>query len=417
MRRFVNLYKDERLGGRAELFGERDDIMGKYDFNEVVDRKNTYCTQWDYIEDRFGEADLLPFSISDTEFRVPTPVLTAIQKRVAHGVFGYSRWNHEAFKGSIIQWYQTRFDVSFNKDWVLYSPTVCYAISVLLRLKSAEWDRVVVFSPMYDAFYSLIRENNRELVESKLLWDNGKYRIDFDQLEKQVENASILLLTNPHNPTGRVFDKEELTRIIEICERNGVFIISDDIHMDIVYKNAQYTPILSLSENRMNMCICTSASKTMNTPGLIGSYLLVPDDALRVAFLKQLKERDALSSVSILGMYATMAAYNESADYADEMVAHLEGNMHFVKSFIDEQMPEIKFEIPEGTYLAWLDVSALGLTKDALQDALVHVGKVAIMPGETYGGEGFLRLNVACSRSKLVDGLERMHKAIQTVRR
>lgn len=391
--------------------------MGKYDFNEVVDRKNTYCTQWDYIEDRFGEADLLPFSISDTEFRVATPVLEAIQKRVAHGVFGYSRWNHEAFKGSIVNWYQKRFDAQFDMDWVLYSPTVCYAISVLIRLKSAERDRVVVFSPMYDAFYNLIRENNRELVENELLWDNGTYRIDFERLEEQLRGAKILLLTNPHNPTGRVFQKAELSAIIEICERQGVFIISDDIHMDIVYGNAHYTPILSLERNLANMCICTSASKTMNTPGLMGSYLIVPDEDLRDAFLKQLKQRDALSSVSILGMYATMATYNESADYIDELVVHLESNMHFLKKYVTDNLPEIQFEIPEGTYLAWLDISALGVPCEVLQKALIRIGKVAIMPGETYGGQGFLRMNVACSRSKLVDGLERMHKAILTLRR
>ncbi|WP_430534505.1 MalY/PatB family protein [Listeria rocourtiae] len=390
--------------------------MGKYDFNEVVDRKNTYCTQWDYIEDRFGEADLLPFSISDTEFQVATPVLDAIQERVAHGVFGYSRWNHEAFKGSIVNWYQKRFNAHIEMDWVLYSPTVCYAISVLLRLKSEEQERVVVFSPMYDAFYSLIQENNRELVENELLWDNGTYRINFELLEKQLQRAKILLLTNPHNPTGRVFQKAELSAIIELCERHGVFIISDDIHMDIVYGNTRYTPILSLIERPVNMCICTSASKTMNTPGLMGSYLLVPDEDLRAAFMLQLKQRDALSSVSILGMYATMATYNDSADYVDELVVHLESNMHFLKNYLASHLPEIKFEIPEGTYLAWLDISALGVTKDVLQEALIHVGKVAIMPGETYGGQGFLRMNVACSRIKLVDGLERMHKAILTLR-
>ncbi|MBC1435979.1 pyridoxal phosphate-dependent aminotransferase [Listeria rocourtiae] len=390
--------------------------MGKYDFNEVVNRKNTYCTQWDYIEDRFGEADLLPFSISDTEFQVATPVLDAIQERVAHGVFGYSRWNHGAFKGSIVNWYQKRFHTHIEMDWVLYSPTVCYAISVLLRLKSAEQDRVVVFSPMYDAFYSLIQENNRKLVENELLWDNGTYRVNFELLEKQLRGAKILLLTNPHNPTGRVFQKAELSAIIELCERHGVFIISDDIHMDIVYGDARYTPILSLVEQPVNMCICTSASKTMNTPGLMGSYLLVPDEDLRADFLKQLKQRDALSSVSILGMHATMATYNESADYVDELVVHLESNMHFLKNYLASYLPEIKFEIPEGTYLAWLDISALGVTKDVLQEALIHVGKVAIMPGETYGGQGFLRMNVACSRSKLVDGLERMHKAILTLR-
>ncbi|MBC1227171.1 MalY/PatB family protein [Listeria booriae] len=391
--------------------------MGNYDFNKVINRKNTYCTQWDYIQDRFGVADLLPFSISDTEFQVPKPVLTAVQERVVHGVFGYSRWNHDAFKSSVTNWYAERFQADFDSEWVLYSPTVCYSISVLLRLKSAEQDKVVVFSPMYDAFYDLIRENNRELVENELLWDNGEYCIDFERLEEQLRDASIFLLTNPHNPTGRVFKKWELERIIAICAQYHVFLISDDIHMDIVYGDAKYLPILDVATEPQNMCICSSASKTMNTPGLIGSYLLVPDVALRAEFLKQLKQRDALSSVSILGMYATMAGYNESADYVDELVAHLEGNMHYIKTYFDEKIPEIKFRIPEGTYLAWLDISALGVSKEALQEALIHVGKVAVMPGETYGGKGFLRLNIACSRTKLIDGLERMDKAIQTLRR
>lgn len=381
-----------------------------YHFDQFIDRRNTFCTQWDYIKDRFGEEDLLPFSISDTDFKAPEPVIKAVSERVSHGIFGYSRWNHSAFKSSITGWYKNRFNADFNEDWVLYSPTVCYAISILIELNSKPKDKVVVFSPLYDAFFNIIKERDRELVLNPLHLENGRYTIDFKSLERELQTAEILLLTNPHNPTGRVFSKEELLKIIALCKTYDVFLISDDIHMDIVYPGSAYTPVLSLSTERV--VICSSASKTMNTPGLIGSYLLVPDEALREQFLRILKGRDALSSVSILGMHALIAGYNEGASYVDELLLYLEKNMNLVRDFFSAELPDIAFLKPEATYLAWLDARGLNLTDDAIQNALVTKGKVAVMSGATYGAPGFLRLNVACPESKLLDGLSRMKKAL-----
>ncbi len=381
-----------------------------YHFDQVIDRRNTFCTQWDYIQDRFSEEGLLPFSISDTDFKAPEPVIRAVSERVSHGIFGYSRWNHHAFKSSITNWYKNRFNVDFKEEWVLYSPTVCYAISVLIELNSRPDDKIVVFSPLYDAFFNIIKEQKRELVLNPLLLENGRYTIDFHTLERELQTAKILLLTNPHNPTGRVFTKEELLKIMALCKANDVFLISDDIHMDIVYPGSTYTPVLSLGIERV--AICSSASKTMNTPGLIGSYLLVPDEALREDFLRILKGRDALSSVSILGMHALIAGYNEGASYVDELLLYLDKNMNLVRDFFSTELPDIAFSKPEATYLAWLDVRGLNLTDDAVQEALVKKGKVAVMSGAVYGAKGFLRLNIACPESKLIDGLHRMKKAL-----
>lgn len=387
--------------------------MMKYNFDEIMDRRGTYSTQWDFIEDRFGEKDLLPFSISDTDFRIPAPVTAALEKRLSHPIFGYTRWNHSDFKNTIMNWYQTRFQTPVQEDWILYSPAVCYSISLLIQLKSNPGDQVVVFSPMYDAFYQVIQQNERVLTENPLLDKDGRYLINFELLKQQLRSAKILLLTNPHNPTGRVFTVSELQIIIELCEKYGVFLISDDIHMDIVYSGNQYTPVFALMKQKENCCICTSASKTMNTPGLMGSYLFVPDEKLREKFLVLLKGRDALSSVSILGMEAMMAGYQEASDYVDQLVGYLQENMNVIDRFIKERIPLLSFTPPEGTYLAWIDARGMNQTDEEIQHLLVQKGKVGIMAGKTYGQRGFLRMNAGCSRQKLIDGLERMESSLK----
>lgn len=387
--------------------------MMRYNFDEMIDRKGTYSTQWDFIEDRFGEKDLLPFSISDTDFKVPEPVTEALKKRLSHPVFGYTRWNHSDFKKAVTDWYHKRFQAFVREEWILYSPAVCYSLSLLIQLKSKPGDRVVVFSPMYDAFYQVIEQNGRILEESPLKNEDGRYRIDFERLEAQLKDARILLLTNPHNPTGRVFTVSELQALISLCDKYGVFLISDDIHMDIVYPENRYTPVFTLMKQKENCCVCSSASKTMNTPGLMGSYLIVPDESLREQFLMLLKGRDALSSVSILGMEAMIAGYRDASDYVDQLVAYLGKNMLVIHQFMKERLPLLSFIPPEGTYLAWIDARGLGLTDEEIKHLLVQRGKVGIMSGETYGRSGYLRMNAGCSRQKLLDGLERMERALK----
>ncbi|MEH7306647.1 MalY/PatB family protein [Neobacillus drentensis] len=389
----------------------------KHLFDQEINRLGTYCTQWDYIEDRFGEKDLLPFSISDTDFLCPPEVLQGLKKRLEHGVFGYTRWNHDEFKGAIVKWFNERFSTAIDKDWIVYSPTVIYTISKIVQMLTDEGDYVVTQTPAYDAFFKLIEDNKRNLSSNKLLQENGKYIIDFDDLEKRLAHprAKVLLLCSPHNPTGRVWTKEELERIIGLCKKHEVFIISDEIHMDIVRKPYVHIPIVNAAQDLENICICTSASKTFNTPGLSGSYAIIPNQELKEEFLVTLKNRDGLSSASTLGSIGMMTAYNECGRWVEELNDYIEGNMIAIKYFLEEHIPLACLNVSESTYLAWIDISKLPYSNEELQHALVHHGKVAIMSGQTYGdnGKGYLRMNVGCPRSKVMEGLQRFKKAIE----
>lgn len=384
-----------------------------YNFDEVNDRLGTYCTQWDYIEDRFGEKDLLPFSISDTDFKIPKPITEKILEVAKHEIYGYSRWNHDDFKGSITGFYKRRFDCTMKNDWVLYSPSVMYSVSLLIRLLSKPNDSVLTFNPMYDAFFNVIQNNDRKLIHHYLDKDHG-YTIDFDVLDEQLKDAKILLLCSPHNPTGRIWTQEEMINIITLCKKHHVKIISDEIHMDIQLREHKNIPLLKYIEEYDQLYTASSCSKTLNVPGLIGSYVIIPNQNIRELFLYQTRTKDFLNSVSIFGMYATMIGYSECDDYIDQLNEYIIGNMKYVESFLKKELPDFKFTMPEATYLAWIDARQVPFTTDEIQNALIKVGKVAIMKGEVYGENGnkYLRLNCGCPRKKLEDGLNRMKKAM-----
>lgn len=383
--------------------------MKKYDFDQVINRKNTYSTQWDYIADRFGRNDILPFSISDTDFAVPDSVQEALKKRIEHPIYGYSRWNHDDYKDSIVYWFKTMNNVDINPEWIVYSPSVVFSIGTFIRMLSKPNETVATFTPMYDAFYKVIESNQRNLAPVRLGSAQQGYQIDWDSLETVLsqEQTKIFLLTNPHNPTGKVFSQTELNRINDMCKRNNVFLISDDIHKDIVYSQTQYTPITSVTTE--STVLCCSGSKTFNTPGLIGSYILIPDKTLREQFLVELKSKNALSSVSILGMYAQMASYSEDGlNYVKQLVDYTDKNMDMVKEFLDKNLPNFRFTKPEATYLAWIDISNVDMDIKEMQDKMINVGKVGIMAGSTYGDSNYLRMNIACPKSKLEEGLKRL---------
>ncbi|WP_270264652.1 MalY/PatB family protein [Lactococcus formosensis] len=387
------------------------------EFDKIIDRKGTFCTQWDFVEDRFGQKDLLPFTISDTDFAIPETVNQALQKRIQHPIYGYTRWNHKHFKSAVSAWYQKQFDFTIDEEWILYSPSVIYSLSQLIEIKSQPQEGIVVHTPAYDAFFKTITANDRLYVENPLIFHNGKYTIDFIDLEEKLAhpNNKILLFCSPHNPTGRVWSNEELQRVVLLCQKYDVFLVSDEIHMDILRKEQQQHPILKYGTE--NIALLTSASKTFNFPGLIFSYLLIPNENLREEFCEYLKEKDGLSSCSILGMEATIAAYRTSDIWLKELNSYLDDTVDFTRRFLQEHLPKIKLIESEATYLLWLDVSEQGVSMDKLQQALINVGKVAIMDGQVYGREGsnFLRLNIGCSRAKVKDGLERLLKSIQSL--
>ncbi|MBA5762533.1 pyridoxal phosphate-dependent aminotransferase [Vibrio sp. 404] len=386
----------------------------KIDFNGVIDRTNTYCTQWDYVEDRFGKPGLLPFTISDMDFASPNEIQQVLKTRIEHPVYGYSRWNHDDYKQAICHWYQSRFDSSIADGWIAYSPSVIYSIATLIALNSQVGDNVLLFTPAYDGFFNCVDHSGRNMVTSALVDDNGYFEIDKLDFEKKVANCQVLLLCNPHNPVGRVWQKEELTYLLEVCRQHGVFVISDDIHMDICF-GVPYCPITTLSTE--NVAICTSASKAFNIPALGGSYVLIPDADLHKRFMDVLKFQHGLSSPSIFGVLATITAYRQCGYWMDELKTYLQDNLHFVQLYLRQEMPDLKMIYPEGLYFAWIDYSALQVSAEQLKQQMIQAG-VAIMLGDVYGegGKHYLRLNVACPRSKIEQGLECLQQAISQLK-
>lgn len=380
------------------------------DFDKTYNRYNTYSTQWDYTVDRFGSKEVLPFSISDTDFQVPSEVKDALKKVIEHGIYGYTRWNHSDFKGAIVDFYERHHATFVNPDWVVYSPSVMYTIAKLIKMLSDKNDGVVTFSPMYDAFFKVIQENDRTLLSCALKDD---YTIDFDSLKEQLKQAKVLLLCSPHNPTGRVWTLMELQKIIELCKKYKVWILSDEIHSDIIHTDYKHIPIVNKIINYNRTILITSPSKTFNTASLIGSYALIPNDEIREKFMLQTRYKDFLNSASRLGIEALMVGYNQCDYYIDELVEYIRGNLEYLREELAKL--NINYEIPEATYLAWINVSNLNIDMDILQKQLVEYGKVGIMLGAHYGDNRYLRLNCGCPREKLVEGVKRFKETLMII--
>lgn len=378
------------------------------DFDKIINRRGTFCTQWDYIEDRFGKGtkDITPFSISDTDFEVPKEIYDGLLNRLNHKIYGYSRWNILEFKESIEKWFFNRHNTNINKEWIVYSPSVLYSISLILRLYSKN-KKVMTHTPRYDGFTKLLSIYDTYYIELKEV-EKGKFITDFDKIEEGFkEGVEIFLLCNPENPTGKVWTEEELIKIIKLCNKYNVLLISDDIHMDILRK--KYTPILKLTTK--NCVIFTSASKTFNTPALGGSYGIIPDEEIRKNFLLYLKELDSLSSPSILSVIATIKAYNECAYWVDELNKYILENCIYVKNELDSYK-NLEVYIPDATYLMWIDFKNTKIDPDTFKKILVEKCKVGIMFGEVYGNPTKMRLNVGCPHKKLELAVEGIKKAL-----
>ena len=389
-----------------------------FDFATPVNRHGTWCTQWDYVADRFGAADLLPFTISDMDFATAPCILDALSQRLAHGVFGYSRWKNDEFLGAVAHWYASRFHCPVNRDAIVYGPSVIYMVAEMIRQWSDEGDGVVVHTPAYDAFYKTIEGNRRRVASVPLTQRDNQWHCDMAQLERTLAEPrnTLLLLCSPHNPTGKVWRREELETMALLCEKHGVKVISDEIHMDMVWSDRPHIPWSNVA--RGSWALLTSGSKSFNIPALTGAYGLIEDAQSRNDYLSALKGRDGLSSPAVLALSAHIAAYQQGASWLDALRDYLASNLHYVARELNAAFPELNWQIPQSTYLAWIDLRPLNIDNHALQDVLIHQQKVAIMPGYTYGeeGRGFVRLNAGCPRSKLEKGVQGLINAIRSVR-
>ncbi|MBC4241976.1 aminotransferase class I/II-fold pyridoxal phosphate-dependent enzyme [Klebsiella pneumoniae] len=350
-----------------------------FDFATPIDRHGTWCTQWDYVADRFGAADLLPFTISDMDFATAPCILDAVSQRLAHGVFGYSRWRNEAFLGAIAHWYASRFNSDIDPQSVVYGPSVIYMVAETIRQWSKEGDGVVVHTPAYDAFYNTITANRRRIAPVPLILKDNRWRCDMDRLEAALAEPknTLLLLCSPHNPTGKVWRREELETMAALCQKHGVRVISDEIHMDMTWSEHRHIPWSEVAQGPW--ALFTSGSKSFNIPAFTGAYGFIPEE----------NERDS----------------------------YLQANMRYVADTLNNAFPALGWQPPEATYLAWIDLRPLNVDDRALQQALIAEQKVAIMPGYTYGpeGNGFLRLNVGCPREKLERGVEGLIAALRSL--
>lgn len=389
-----------------------------FDFSKVVDRHGTWCTQWDYVADRFGSADLLPFTISDMDFATAPCILEALTQRLSHGVLGYSRWKNDEFLAAISHWFLSRHNTQIDPQSLVYGPSVIYMVSELIRQWSSAGDAVVIHTPAYDAFYKAIEGNQRQVRAVGLEKRADGWFCDMAALEHALSlpESKILLLCSPHNPTGKVWTRDELETMAELCQRHGVKVISDEIHMDMVWADQPHIPWSNVA--RESWALLTSGSKSFNIPALTGAYGIIEDAQSRNDYLSALKGRDGLSSPAVLALTAHIAAYQQGASWLDALRDYLASNLHFVARELNSAFPELNWQVPQSTYLAWIDLRPLNIDDHALQDALIHQQKVAIMPGYTYGeeGRGFVRLNAGCPRSKLEKGVQGLINAIRTIR-
>lgn len=388
-----------------------------FDFSKVVDRHGTWCTQWDYVADRFGTADLLPFTISDMDFATAPCIIEALNQRLIHGVFGYSRWKNDEFLAAIAHWFSTQHYTAIDPQSVVYDPSVIYMVSELIRQWSETGEGVVIHTPAYDAFYKAIEGNQRTVMPVALEKQPDGWFCDMGKLEAVLAKpeCKILLLCSPQNPTGKVWTCDELEIMADLCERHGVRVISDEIHMDMVWGEQPHIPWSNVA--RGDWALLTSGSKSFNIPALTGAYGIIENSSSRDAYLSALKGRDGLSSPSVLALTAHIAAYQQGAPWLDALRVYLKDNLTYIADKMNAAFPELNWQIPQSTYLAWLDLRPLNIDDNALQKALIEQEKIAIMPGYTYGeeGRGFIRLNAGCPRSKLEKGVAGLINAIRAV--
>lgn len=387
-----------------------------YNFDEYINRLNTRSEKWDGVSHVFLRPDLLPLWVADMDFISPDPVKNAILRRAEHGIYGYTFLPPSYFE-AVINWFKRRHGWTLQKDWLIFTPGVIPSINFAVQAFSKPRDKVIVQNPAYPPFFSAIKNNGRKRVLNPLRLNKGRYEMDLKDLEKKARDsrAKMIILCSPHNPTGRVWTKEELTRFGEICLSNQILVLSDEIHCDLIYPGHKHTPFASISKNfAQNSIICTSPSKPFNLPGLKVSNIVISNEKLRNAFKKALNS-SGVNEANCFASIALEAAYNECEDWLDAVILYIKENLEFLKNFVKSNLSGVEVIEPEGTYLAWLDFRKVGFNARQLSKVLLEEAKVALSKGSLFGngGKGFNRINLACPRSILKDALSRIANAIK----
>jgi cysteine-S-conjugate beta-lyase len=385
-----------------------------YNFDEIIPRADTDCVKYDLRKAFFGTEDVIPMWVADMDFRTPDFIIEALKERLEHEILGYSI-RPERFNEAIISWMKLQHNWDVRKSWISFSPGVVPALNMLVLAFTKPGDKIILQPPVYFPFFMAIENNGRVKVENPLKLINGRLCLDFDDLREKAKGASMILISHPQNPGGSVWTEDELRQLAEICLENDVLIVSDEIHSDLVFAPHRHIPLASLSKEIARQTItCNAPSKTFNIAGLATSYLIMPNREHYQRYNRILNDELHLNMGNLPGTVALIAAYENGKAWLEQLLNYVAGNIRLVESFCKENLPQIIPVTPESTYMIWLDCRKLGLEGDALKDFFISKAKVGFNDGRVFGagGEGFMRMNVACPRSTVNEALERMKQAV-----
>jgi cysteine-S-conjugate beta-lyase len=385
-----------------------------YSFDDVIDRRNTYSVKWDDTERVFGAKDVLPLWVADMDFPAPQAVIKALHERIAHGIFGYTVIP-DSLKDSIKNWLKSRHQWEIEPSWLSFSTGVVPEIANAIEAFTDQNDRIVVFTPVYPPLFQLVKKHHRTLVTSPLRLTENRYEIDWDDFEKKIQGAKLLLLCSPHNPGGRVWTYEELKKIGELCIKHNVIVISDEIHADLTFSPHQHVPFASIDPAfAENSVTCIAPTKTFNLAGLQAAAAIIPNETLKRQFNK-VQQRQGFFTLNTFAVAGTEAAYRHGEEWLDALLRYLQENIDYLCSYIETNLPKLRVIRPEATYLVWIDCRQLDVTEQQLKQLLLEKGKIAVEFGSKFGeeGRGFIRMNIACPRKTLEDALFRLSAALQ----
>ncbi|KYG26629.1 MalY/PatB family protein [Alkalihalobacillus trypoxylicola] len=387
----------------------------KEQFNEVINRTGTNSLKWDMLNERFGSDEILPLWVADMDFRAPEPVLKALKDKIDHGIFGYPA-HAKSLDLAVQSWLKRRYDWKVDENAFVYTLGVVPALSYLIQTFTEPGDEIIIQTPVYYPFYDVIEKNNRTIIRNPLKMEDLRFEMDFEQLEASISSQTkMLLLCHPHNPGGRVWKRDELEKLVSICKKHNIYIVSDEIHADLLYKGQKHIPIASIDEEMKDRIFtCLAPSKTFNLAGMQASYVVIEDAKKRLEFKKHL----ALTFTGMNNSFAEVAmeaAYKGGEEWLQHLMDYIEDNYKLVVDTLSKSMPKIKWMQPEGTYLLWLDFSELGMTPSERKTWLIEEAKVGFNHGSMFGEEGsqFERMNLACSASTIKEAMQRLQNAYE----
>ncbi|MCL2446977.1 MAG: pyridoxal phosphate-dependent aminotransferase [Oscillospiraceae bacterium] len=386
-----------------------------YNFNEVIDRRGTNSLKYDFAKERGKPHDLLPLWVADMDFQAPREVLDTLVRCAQHGIFGYTETKDDYFN-AVRNWFLCNFDFASQSEWLVKTPGVMFAVAAAINTFTQPGDGVLIQQPVYYPFFGCIEDCGRRVVNNALVYENGAYHIDFDDFERKLVQHSVTLfiLCSPHNPVGRVWTADELRRLGEICLRHNCLVLSDEIHCDFTCVGYKHTIFGSWDEKLLdNTILCTAPSKTFNLAGLQVANIFIANEDIRKKFIQGI-DRTGYSQLNTMGLAAAQSAYEHGADWLAQLRVYLQGNLAFVRDFLQQHLPQIKLVEPQGTYLIWLDCSVLGLAQQQLDELIVNKAKLWLDSGTMFGpeGKGFQRINIACPRAVLAQALTQLKEAI-----